>query len=202
MNEHGNNGCFVKGGTPWNKGLTKQTDNRMRSPTKYSMYSEPYIRNCPDCDVELSYSTVYYFANAIKKNRKCNMCSQQGNTNGIGNKGKTVSVESRKKMRISAIEYIKKQNGQIQPRYNIKSISLINDFAKENNYNFQHAENGGEYYIKELGYFLDAYDIEKNIVLEIDEKHHFRNGKLRKKDINRQQEIEKFLKCKFIRIKL
>jgi very-short-patch-repair endonuclease len=69
-------------------------------------------------------------------------------------------------------------------------------------YNFQHAENGGEYYIKELGYFLDAYDLEKNVVLEIDESHHFRNGKLRKKDIIRQEEITNFLGCKFIRKKI
>ena len=49
---------------------------------------------------------------------------------------------------------------------------------------------------------LDAYDSEKNVVLEIDEKRHFINGKLKKSDLFRQREIEFLLKCKFVRIKI
>jgi len=61
--------------------------------------------------------------------------------------------------------------------------------------------NGGEYHIKELGYWLDGYDKENNVVYEFDEKHHFdKNGNLSEKDITRQQEIELLLGCKFIRI--
>lgn len=67
---------------------------------------------------------------------------------------------------------------------------------------FQHAENGGEYHIKKLGYWVDGYDKEKNIVIEIDEKHHFNSdGTYKKRDIVRQKEIKDFLNCKFIRIK-
>jgi len=67
----------------------------------------------------------------------------------------------------------------------------------------QHAENGGEYHIKELGYWVDGYDKENNIIYEYDEKHHFNyDGTLRYKDIQRQKEIEEhFPECKFIRIK-
>jgi len=40
------------------------------------------------------------------------------------------------------------------------------------------------------------------VALEIDEPHHFTNsGKLRKKDIIRQEKIENKLECKFIRIR-
>jgi site-specific DNA-cytosine methylase len=46
----------------------------------------------------------------------------------------------------------------------------------------------------------NGYDKEKNVVIEYDEKHHFRNKKLQEKDIKRQKEIEDYLKCKFIRI--
>ena len=61
--------------------------------------------------------------------------------------------------------------------------------------NLIHAENGGEFFIKELGYWVDAYDIDKNIVVEFNEKHH----KYQKnKDENRRNEIIDFLKCKFI----
>jgi len=62
--------------------------------------------------------------------------------------------------------------------------------------------NGGEFYIKELGYWVDYYEPTKNIVIEWDEKNrHYRKGQLTEKDIKRQEEITECLKCKFIRIK-
>jgi len=60
--------------------------------------------------------------------------------------------------------------------------------------------NGGEFYIKELGYWLDGYDKENNVVYEFDEKYHD-NQKQKQKDMLRQQDIINHLKCKFIRIK-
>jgi len=54
-----------------------------------------------------------------------------------------------------------------------------------------------------VAYFLDAYDHENNVVLEIDESHHFNvYGNLKESDICRQKEIESFLGCKFYRIKI
>lgn len=117
--------------------------------------------------------------------------------------GKKHSIETKRKQRLSTLTYLKKTKGQIIPRYNTTAIKIIEEYGKQNGYNFKHAENGGEYYIKELGYFVDGYDKEKNVVLEIDEKNHFDNdGKLKEKDQIRQLEIEKLLKCKFIRIKI
>lgn len=111
------------------------------------------------------------------------------------------SIETRKKIRLSTIQYLQKCVGQLVPRYNVESISLIEQYGKENGYNFQHAENGGEYFIRELGYWVDGYDKEKNVVLEIDESHHFdKNGNYTLRDKIRQQEIENHLGCKFIRI--
>ena len=55
-----------------------------------------------------------------------------------------------------------------------------------------------KYYIKELGYWVDGYDKENNVVYEYDEKYH-RSEKQVIKDKNRQQEITKILKCSFIR---
>jgi hypothetical protein len=73
---------------------------------------------------------------------------------------------------------------------------------EENNIFIQHALNGGEYYIKDLGYWVDGYDEENNTVYEWDEEyHHYVNGELSEKDIKRQLEIEEFLKCRFIRIR-
>lgn len=116
-------------------------------------------------------------------------------------KGRIHTDESKRKMRVAALRHIKQQKGQTSPHYNIKSIPIIEQYGKDNGYNFQHAENGGEYHIKDLGYFLDGYDVNKNVVLEIDEPHHFIQGVLRDKDVQRQNEIESYLGCKFIRIK-
>ena len=64
----------------------------------------------------------------------------------------------------------------------------------------QHAENGGEYCIKELGYWVDYYEPTLNLVIEYDEPYHSR--KINQiKDLARQKEIEEYLGCKFYRIK-
>jgi hypothetical protein len=126
-------------------------------------------------------------------------------TNDNNFKGKKHSTESLRKMRLAAIERISiaKFNGnQMMPNYNISSISILEEIAKEMGItDLQHAENGGEFFIKELGYFVDGYSKEKNVILEYDEPHHFNSdGSLKESDVIRQKEIEEYLKCEFIRI--
>jgi hypothetical protein len=109
------------------------------------------------------------------------------------------------KSRMVSIAQILSQSGfgNYIANFNISACLLIEEYAKKNGYNFQHALNGGEYYVEELGYWLDGYDKEKNVVIEIDEDHHFdNNGNLKRKDIYRQKKIEKLLKCKFIRLRI
>jgi len=102
----------------------------------------------------------------------------------------------------SRIRQIQQRCGQIMPNYNPAGCIIIDWYNMYYDLNFQHAENGGEYHIKELGYFVDGYDKEKNIVIEIDERHHFdSSGNLRECDVQRQRRIENLLKCEFIRIK-
>lgn len=65
-----------------------------------------------------------------------------------------------------------------------------------------HAENGGEYFISGLGYFLDGYDPINKVAIEFDEKHHFDSkGNLKAKDVEREEQIKELLQCEFIRIK-
>lgn len=126
---------------------------------------------------------------------------------GINNPmfGKKHKDETRRKMRLNTINRIEKSisnGGQIQPLYNSEGCKIIDEYGKKYGYHFQHAENGGEFYIKELGYWVDGYDKEKNTVIEIDESFHFNpDGSLKEKDLKRQKEIIDFLKCEFIRIK-
>jgi hypothetical protein len=77
------------------------------------------------------------------------------------------------------------------------SLTVESVNGNENGYSFQHAMNGGEFYIEELGYWLDGYDSINNIVIEYNEKHHRRQTV---KDEKRKKEIIEFLKCKFIEI--
>lgn len=113
-------------------------------------------------------------------------------------KGRFFSKETRKRMREAVVRRVKKY-GIHSRNFNPKACEFIDKWGKENGYNFQHALNGGE--ISIIGYLVDGYDKDKNIVIEIDEKRHFDiNGNLKEKDIKRQKEIEKYLNCKFIRI--
>ena len=53
-----------------------------------------------------------------------------------------------------------------------------------------------------IGYKPDGYIKELNLVIEIDEKHHFtKEGKYKENDIKRQILIENKLSCKFLRVK-
>ena len=103
-------------------------------------------------------------------------------------------------MRITQIEKDKFNGNQIIPSYNSIGCEIFDKISEEKNIHIQHAQNGGEYYIKELGYWVDGYDSINNTVYEYDEKYHERK-KQKEKDLIRELEIIKLLKCKFIRIK-
>ncbi|MBC8428104.1 MAG: hypothetical protein H8D94_01385 [Candidatus Pelagibacter sp.] len=112
--------------------------------------------------------------------------------------GKIHTIETKRKIRLSTLERIERMSGQLYPNYNPRACKIIDEYGKKHGYNFQHAENGGEHHIKELGYWVDGYDKDKNVVIEYDENYH---NNIQKKDIQRQKEIEKYLGCEFIRIK-
>ena len=111
--------------------------------------------------------------------------------------------DTKLKMRKSAINRIseaKFNGGQVMPNYNPSSIPIIEEKARELGItDLQHAENGGEFYIKELGYWVDGYSVEKNIVIEYDEPHHRRKRNITK-DTKRKNAITEHLNCEFIRI--
>ena len=115
-------------------------------------------------------------------------------------KGHHHTEESKRKMRISACQYLVNNNPH-PCRYNKKSIEFFDALSKERGWNLQHAENGGEFYTG-IGYFVDAYDKQRNIVVEYDEKVHYadvENNVLREKDLKRQKEIIDHLHCEYWR---
>lgn len=128
------------------------------------------------------------------------------NTERLKNNNPMNNPDSVKKIRLKKIKRINDSLGagfQVLPAYNKSSIKHIEKVATDMGItDLQHAENGGEFHIKELGYWVDGYSKEKNIVIEYDERAHFNlDGSLKEKDRRRQKEIEEHLGCKFIRIK-
>jgi len=116
-----------------------------------------------------------------------------------GNKQRLVSNESKRKMRLSRIAYIEKirlKGGKLTPRFSIRACEYFDSINKENDWKLQHGLNGGEVYVKDLGYWVDAYDKDKNIVIEYDEGHHNRQ---KENDIRQMNEIKEYLKCRFFR---
>jgi hypothetical protein len=184
--------------------------------------SKEYSRNCPECSTILYYNSL----GTLRKSegKKCNSCTQRPLSTGrlhteetkqkisknhakywTGTDGywknKTRSNETRKKLRlIFASKLQTRVTGSF--KYNPKAVQLFEQIEREFNFNGIYAtkNNLGEFYVKDLGYWVDYYEPELNLVIEYDEKHHERY-KQKIKDNQRQVEIMELLKCKFIRIK-
>jgi len=107
--------------------------------------------------------------------------------------------KQRRLKRIKRIEFNLKNGYQITPNFNSDACKIFDEISLKENIYIQHAQNGGEHHIKELGYWLDGYDKENNIVYEFDEKYH-ETKKQQEKDLIRQKEIINFLNCDFIRL--
>jgi len=151
-----------------------------------------FIRNCLKCNEEIKYTDGYSATYAYKNKLSCKSCGGMAN--------KTHSKNTKQKMRIARINSIESNNGQISPNYNPTSIYYLDWLSAWNGWNLQHAENGGEYHIKKLGYFVDGYDKKNNIVVEFYENAHYNNGKLSDRDIAREIDIKKYLNCILFRL--
>lgn len=114
--------------------------------------------------------------------------------------GRKHTLETKEKMRKSAMNYLKEMKNVKCPRYNKKSIEYINYINEKYGWELQHAENGGE--VEICGYYVDGYDKNRNIVFEYDEPRHYTNineSILYEKDIERQNVIIENLNCDFYR---
>jgi hypothetical protein len=120
----------------------------------------------------------------------------QGENNPNFGKCRKHTDEDKRKMREAVVRRVQKY-GIISRNFNPDACKIIDEYGQKNGYNFQHAMNGGEYSC--IGYLVDGYDKEKNVVIEIDEPYHNKLSQ-KEKDIKRQKRIEEHLQCKFIRL--
>ena len=152
--------------------------------SKDTLKISQWKRNCPKCNKILIHINKAHRNHARKINKLCRKCSSN-------------SEECKKKHRINYLKRLE-ENGGVQPFYNINACEVIDEYGKQNGYNFQHGLNGGE--VSFIGYFVDGYDKEKNVVFEYDEPPHYNSlNELKDKDIKRMANIKKHLNCKFIR---
>ena len=79
----------------------------------------------------------------------------------------------------------------------LRACREISRYGRRHGYKFKHAKNGGEYYIKQLKYYLDGYDGKNNVAIEFYGKPHKRTID---KDTFRRKKIIWYLKCSFVEI--
>jgi len=170
---------------------------------------------CPKCNKDIYYSRKDSLNRAIEENRVCHQCrggwkfsdeikkkysiSKLGSKNPMfgkthsdehkeklskKSKGRKDTDEVKEKKRISTLKRIKKQGREIS--FNPKACEFIDKLNKERGWNLHHALNGGEYQV--IGYSLDGYDKERNIIFEYDESYHNKKS-IKEKDILRQKRL-------------
>ena len=173
-----------------------------------NLTNSEFIRRSKDIHGDkYNYDKTKYINAKTKVEIYCNTCNKYFLQYPFNHtdKGYGCRICGIRSVRTKTIERINKnlENGfQIFPNYNKYACGIFDSISKKESIHIQHAMNGGEYYIKELGYWLDGYDEENNIVYEYDETHHFdKYGNLNEKDKRRQDEITNYLKCKFIRLR-
>lgn len=201
-----------------NKRLTRK-QKKFCSKTCYNSYRNSIHGNCFYCKKQLKRKSKYCDVSCFKKhklemkrknNGVCVVCGSTLNrkqkfccsikcyneyklVNKNVLKGKPLSQKHKKKLRFSAINRIKKamkDGAQIQPNYNRKACEWLAKFDIANKTNGIYATNGGEYFVKELGYWLDYINFDTKLIIEWDEEHHYFGGKIKEKDLIRQKEIE------------
>jgi len=119
-------------------------------------------------------------------------------------KGRHHTEEAKKKLRILQIKRIEKNYGISHPNYNLKACEFFryNDFIHRTKGQYA-VYGGGEYLIRELGYYIDYINHDLKMIIEWDEPHHYdKYGDLKMRDQIRQQVIQKHLPdYEFFRIK-
>lgn len=112
--------------------------------------------------------------------------------------GRTHTNETKRKMRLAAIKRLQNRvTTGFRPNYNKRACDYFNDLMIKTNTHIIHTENGGEFHIPSLGYWVDGYDKQNNIVYEVYERRHFRTRNV-KKDMIRQLAIINELHCDFV----
>ena len=156
-----------------------------------------------DREKEMRANKLRGMKRSIPIRKQCSI-SKMGSKNPKFGDHTPKSEEHKRRIRLSCIKHIENKlalvGKKMRPSFSQKACNAIDEYSRKYEYNFQHAMNGGEYHIMELGYWVDGYDKEKNVVIEYYENNHW-HRKNEKKDIDRRKEIMYHLGCDFIILK-
>lgn len=205
---HGHNG---KGKVGWSKGLTKKNDIRVNNHSKAMEGGIPWNKGRESTEEEkkktAEVSKRYFIDHpealeAIRKRAKIRAKDPKIKEK-ISNTVASLWQDSeyRKKLRLSHTERIKRQG--CSPSYNEIACGFFAKFDRDFNTQGQYATNKEEYYIKALGYWVDYINFDLKLIIEWDEDAHYdADGNLRKRDLERQKEIqEHFSDFIFVRLR-
>jgi hypothetical protein len=193
----------AKGHIGWNTGLTKETDNRLIPSLRQIEKDSESIKEWHRIHKHPRGMLNKIHSEETKEKQKVSR-KKYLKTHKHPMDGTHCSDETKTKLRLAKIKSIEKNYGQCWPSYNPEACEYFRQFDKDNNTKGQYAMyGGGEYKIESLGYFVDYINFDLKLIMEYDESRHYHlNGKLKKKDRIRQDEIQKvFSDFEFRRIK-
>jgi very-short-patch-repair endonuclease len=160
----------------------------------------------PEMYVKRAITVKKRFPNGIKKSKE----SVSKSVNGLKEWRKNNPEKSRDAILRSRATKIKRYGTYFVncegPMYNKKACDIFDKINKELRWKGIHATNNlnGEYVVSIDPYntfYVDYYEPEKNIVIEFDERYHFKPSTNKKYEKSRQTRIVKHLGCRFFRIK-
>ena len=167
-----------------------------------------FQKKCPTCGKPHSYGCKKTFVKALREGWECRKCAVSKSHSksprtffGSGDYKQKMS-ESLKRVRVTdsygeefktkcrenKLKQLMSQG--TQRTFNANACRFMDTFSSREGINLQHGLNGGE--CQFIGYSLDGYDKEKNVVFEYDEpKHHALS--MRQKDEERQRRLIEYL---------
>lgn len=184
---HGKNKQF--NGKKISNGLIKKYKSGMKHWTQTEKYTKEEIKNKLGKHIKDKTWEEYYGVEKAREMKEKLSVKIKGKYIGVKNPSKRTDVK--RKQREGAIKYVEKIRGKCSPNIGKNEKQLLDEFELNNNCKLIR-----QYYIKNLGYFVDGYWKEQNVIIEVDEK-----PKINERDIRREKEIKEELNCKFIRIK-
>lgn len=165
-------GLTKKGKSPWNKGLTKKTDKRVK---KYGL--RLVGRKIP-------IETRQKESQILRKKIRLGLWKSPNYW-----KGKKMSNKHREKIRRGILGHIKRVAGEVCPMRGKNEKKILDKLEQKIKHKI----------IRQFecrGYFLDGYIPELKLAIEVDER-----PKTQERDIEREKIIKQELGCKFLRIK-
>ena len=107
-------------------------------------------RPCPNCKKLIYHKSRYTKSRGLRRNSLCHSCQN-------------IIYRKRYVTMGRLVRKLKSVGSHFTTMFNIRGCKYFDKLNKERDWNLQHAMNGGE--IKMIGYWLDAYDKQKNIIV-------------------------------------